>query len=154
MKLNFTIKDDGSLPVVRIDGARLSIVMLTYIWQTRTDAVFSDANKCVVDGYFEGNTVLRRFLFDILTGAVTEEPIEIVGQRVFEVYIAPTTFPEIETWEVRAFQDLKVGDIIRIKDAGQYHRDLDGCGVWTVTDTTRLTKGFIDVLPYTCDAHD
>lgn len=152
MKFSFVIKDDGSLPVVYIDDARLSVISLTYAWETKTDKVGSGANVCIVDGYFENSTVSRRFVFNILTGIVTEESLEATSGRIFEVCVNIGTTQEMEKWAITPFLDLKVGDMIRIKDAGQYHRDLDGCGVWTVTDTTRLTKGFIDILPYTHDA--
>ena len=39
MKINFELKDDGSIPIVTVDGQKLSIVSLTYAWHTITDKI-------------------------------------------------------------------------------------------------------------------
>lgn len=149
MKFSFTVKDDGSIPVVYIDDARLSVVSLTYAWHTKTDKMSDSANICIVDGYFENTTVARRFLFNLSTGRAMEETIlEENHERVFEVLTNAGESAETETWVKTPFADLKSGDIIRIIDADRYYRDLSNCGVWIVTETENIDDGSIEVAPF------
>ena len=148
MKFKFTINDNGMLPLVQIDDAWLVIVSLTYAWKTKTDQVDDGANICIVDGYLHGETVLRRFVFDIFNNSATEVRPENESWRVFEVCVDKGTSPESEVWVKTPQTDLKVGNIIRILDAVQYHHALDGCGVWIVTDIKDIEQGRVEVRPY------
>ena len=151
MKFEFQIKDDGSLPLVHIDGKRLSIVQLTYSWHTKTADVGSGANVCVVDGYFEGSDTLRRFLYDILMGVATEislTPVEDETERVFEVCVDMGNSLETENWVVVPFNLLQPGHLIRIKDKGVYYHDLSGNGLWVVVDSPNIANGVINVITY------
>ena len=75
MKFSFVVHDSGVKPLVFIDHVPLAVVNFTYAWCTKTTPVDSVANICIVDGYLEGETNLRRFLFDVLKGEVKEEPL-------------------------------------------------------------------------------
>ena len=71
--IKFEIKDDGSIPIVHINGKQVSIVSLTYCWRTKTEDVSSGDNFCVVKCFLPGEHVPRRFMFDILGKYVEEE---------------------------------------------------------------------------------
>lgn len=64
MRTGFEIKDDGSVPIVFVNGRRLHLVSIAYKWITASD-VSAGSNVCVAEGYFEGEADLKRFMFDI-----------------------------------------------------------------------------------------
>jgi len=146
MKINFEIKDDGSLPIVYIDGQQLSVVSLTYAWHT-TDKVSDGANICIIDGFLNGEITPRRFLFDILKGEAKEEPYINEAERVFEVCVDPGVSSETEVWQKTPFKDLKNGQLVRIIDNGQYYKDLNGNALWVIVDTTEILQGKINIEP-------
>ena len=139
MTFNFTIKDDGSIPFVLIDGLRLSVAHLTYAWSTKTEDS-NGSNICIVDGYINNGNILRRFILDLLTKEAKEvslnSSVDRNKGRVFEVCITRGESYDSEIWEATPFQNLKPGDIIRILDDGVYCRGLDGCRVWVIIDIT------------------
>jgi hypothetical protein len=147
MKINFEIKDDGSLPIVYIDGQRLSIVSLTYAWHTITAETSDGANICIIDGFLNGKITPRRFLFDILKGEAKEEPYINEAERVFEVCVDPGVSSETEVWQKTPFKDLKNGQLVRIIDNGQYYKDLNGNALWVIVDTTEILQGKINIEP-------
>ena len=122
MIFRFTITDNGDLPIVYIDDVYLNVVHLTYSWSTKTEEVGSGGNICIVDGYLGGGLVLRRFIFNLMTGAVNEVTINSAlgpkNSRVFEVCTTRGECYDSEIWEVRPFESLKPRDIIRIRDGG------------------------------------
>lgn len=147
MKINFELKDDGSIPIVYIDGQRLSIVSLTYAWHTITAETSDGANICIIDGFLNGEITPRRFLFNILEGTAKEEPYINETERVFEVCIDPGVSSETEVWQKTPFKDLKNGQLVRIIDNGQYYKDLNGNGLWVIVDTTEIMQGKINIEP-------
>ena len=151
MKIKFELKDDGSIPIVTVDGQKLSIVSLTYAWHTITDKISDGANICVVDGFLNGETLPRRFLFNILEGTAKEEPYINESERVFEVCVDPGDSEETEVWVKTPFKDLQTGNLVRIIDAGQYYKDLNGNALWVVIDTKGIMQGTINVEPFTGD---
>ena len=151
MKINFELKDDGSIPIVTVDGQKLSIVSLTYAWHTITDKISDGANICIVDGFLNGEALPRRFLFNILEGTTKEEPYINETERVFEVCVDPGDSAETEIWVKTPFKDLQTGNLVRIIDAGQYYKDLNGNALWVVIDTKGITQGTINVEPFTGD---
>lgn len=151
MKIKFELKDDGSIPIVTVDGQKLSIVSLTYAWHTITDKISDGANICVVDGFLNGETLPRRFLFNILEGTTKEEPYINETERVFEVCVDPGASAETEIWVKTPFKDLQTGNLVRIIDAGQYYKDLNGNALWVVIDTKGIMQGTINVEPFTGD---
>lgn len=151
MKIKFELKDDGSIPIVTVDGQKLSIVSLTYAWHTITDKISDGANICIVDGFLNGETLPRRFLFNILEGTTKEEPYINETERVFEVCVDPGDSEETEVWVKTPFKDLRTGNLVRIIDAGQYYKDLNGNALWVVIDTKGIMQGTINVEPFTGD---
>lgn len=151
MKIKFELKDDGSIPIVTVDGQKLSIVSLTYAWHTITDKISDGANICVVDGFLNGETLPRRFLFNILEGTTKEEPYINETERVFEVCVDPGDSEETEVWVKTPFKDLKAGNLVRIIDAGVYYKDLNGNALWVVIDTKGIMQGTVNVEPFTGD---
>ena len=151
MKIKFELKDDGSIPIVTVDGQKLSIVSLTYAWHTITDKISDGANICIVDGFLNGGTLPRRFLFNILEGTAKEEPYINESERVFEVCVDPGDSEETEVWVKTPFKDLQTGNLVRIIDAGQYYKDLNGNALWVVIDTKGIMQGTINVEPFTGD---
>lgn len=147
MKINFELKDDGSIPIVYIDGQRLRIVSLTYAWHTITDETSDGANICIIDGFLNGEITPRRFLFDILKGEAKEEPYINEMERVFEVCVDPGVSSETEVWQKTPFKDLKNGQLVRIIDNGQYYKDLNGNALWVIVDTTEILQGKISIEP-------
>ena len=148
---NFIIKDDGSVPIVIIDGLHLSVVHLTYAWSTKTDDS-NGSNICIVDGYINNETILRRFIFDLLTKEAKEvslnSSLDKNKGRIFEVCINRGESYDSEIWVPTPFQNLKPGDIIRILDNGVYCRGLDGCRVWIIIDTIGMENGLLNVKPF------
>lgn len=63
--------------------------------------------------------------------------------RVFEVLAKD----KIAQWVTTQFIDLKVNDIIRIKDNGRCYA-VEENNMWVVVDTKNICNGKIDVLPY------
>ena len=151
MTFNFTIKDDGSIPFVLIDGLRLSVAHLTYAWSTKTEDS-NGSNICIVDGYINNGNILRRFILDLLTKEAKEvslnSSVDRNKGRVFEVCITRGESYDSEIWEATPFQKLKPGDIIRILDEGVYCRGLDGCRVWIIIDTIGMENGLLNVKPF------
>ena len=147
MKINFELKDDGSIPIVTVDGQQLSVISLTYAWRTITDKISDGANICIVDGFLNGGTLPRRFLFNILEGITKEEPYINEMERVFEVCVDPGVSSETEVWQKTPFKDLKNGQLIRIIDNGQYYKDLNGNALWVIVDTTEILQGKINIEP-------
>lgn len=89
MEIDFKIQNDGSPPIVYIDGQQLAVVHFTYSYHTKTDKV-EESNLYIVDGYLEESDILRRFLHDIKTGLTTEvslNPLENETGRIFEVCV-------------------------------------------------------------------
>ena len=148
MKINFELKDDGSIPIVTVDGQQLSVISLTYAWRTITDKISDGANICIVDGFLNGGTLPRRFLFNILEGITKEEPYINEMERVFEVCVDPGVSSETEVWQKTPFKDLKNGQLVRIIDNGQYYKDLNGNALWVVIDTKGVMQGTINVEPF------
>ena len=64
METSFEIKSDGSIPRVIIGGRKLHLVSIAYKWHTATDTSPGE-NICLVEGYFDGETDLKRFAFDV-----------------------------------------------------------------------------------------
>jgi hypothetical protein len=147
MKINFELKDDGSIPIVTVDGQQLSVISLTYAWHTITDKISDGANICIVDGFLNGGTLPRRFLFNILKGTTKEEPYINESERVFEVCVDPGDSAETEVWVKTPFADLKAGNLVRIIDAGIYYKDLSGNMLWVVVNVDKILEGRIDVEP-------
>ena len=147
MKINFELKDDGSIPIVTVDGQQLSVISLTYAWRTITDKISDGANICIVDGFLNGGTLPRRFLFNILEGTAKEEPYINESERVFEVCVDPGVSSETEVWQKTPFKDLKNGQLVRIIDNGQYYKDLNGNALWVIVDTTEILQGKINIEP-------
>lgn len=69
----FIIKDDGTIPVVLINGCKLNLVSLIYKWHTMTDKVEDGANVCIVEGYLNDDPTLRRYLFDTTSKMLKKE---------------------------------------------------------------------------------
>lgn len=149
MKINFEIKDDGTIPIVHVDGNPLAVESLTYAFHTKTDHVYEGANICIIDGYLNGEIMPRRFLFDILKGEAKEESYINDAERVFEVCADPGDSAETEIWVKTPFKDLQTGNLVRIIDAGQYYKDLNGNALWVVIDTKGIMQGTINVEPFT-----
>lgn len=147
MKINFELKDDGSIPIVTVDGQKLSIVSLTYAWHTITDKISDGANICIVDGFLNGEVLPRRFLLNILEGTAKEEPYINESERVFEVCVDPGDSEETEVWVKTPFKDLKAGNLVRIIDAGVYYRDLSNNMLWVVVNVDKILEGRIDIEP-------
>lgn len=149
MKIEFVLHDNGTIPLVFIDHTPLAVESLTYAFHTKTDKIYEGANICIIDGYLNGETLPRRFLFDILKGEAKEESYINDTERVFEVCVDPGISSETEVWKKTAFKDLKDGNLIRILDAGQYYKDLNGNALWVVIDTKGILQGTINVEPFT-----
>ena len=147
MDFHFLITDDGKIPSVIIDGRHLALISLTYSWHTKTDKVADGANVCVADGCFDGELVPRRFVFDILGKWAREEPYIDKSGRVFEVCVEPGTSSETEVWKETAFLDIKVGNIIRILENGEYYTDQKGDNLWVVNNIAQNLAGIIDCDP-------
>lgn len=147
MKINFELKDDGSIPIVTVDGQQLSVISLTYAWHTITDETSDGANICIIDGFLNGEITPRRFLFDILKGEAKEEPYINEAERVFEVCVDPGVSSETEVWQKTPFKDLKNGQLVHIIDNGQYYKDLNGNALWVIVDTTEILQGKINIEP-------
>lgn len=147
MKINFELKDDGSIPIVTVDGQQLNVISLTYAWHTITDKISDGANICIADGFLNGEVLPRRFLFNILEGTTKEEPYINEMERVFEVCVDPGDFEETEVWVKTPFKDLKAGNLVRIIDAGVYYKDLSGNMLWVVVNVDKILEGRIDVEP-------
>lgn len=77
MIFSFSVQDNGAIPIVHIDNSKVAIVHLTYAWRTKTDNASEGAKVCIVDGYINGQMTLRRFVFNIAAGVVTEIPMEV-----------------------------------------------------------------------------
>ena len=158
MTFRFTITDNGDVPIVYINDTHLNVAHLTYAWSTKTEAAGSGANICIVDGYLDCEAVLRRFIFDILTGETKEVPLTAAldqnNGRVFEVCTTRGECYDSEIWEVRPFENLKPRDIIRIRDGGVYRKGLDGCGVWVIIDTVGMENGLLNVQPFILPKND
>jgi len=148
MKVEFVLHDNGTIPLVFIDHQQLAVESLTYAFHTKTDKVYEGANICIIDGYLNGETLPRRFLFDILKGEAKEESYINDTERVFEVCVDPGVSAETEVWQKTAFKDLKDGNLVRILDAGQYYKDLNGNALWVVIDTKGVMQGTINVEPF------
>lgn len=71
MEIIFKIQNDGSPPLVNIDGKRLAVVQLTYAWRTKNIDPDSGTNICIIDGFFEESNILQRFVYDIKDNIVT-----------------------------------------------------------------------------------
>ena len=149
MDFHFLTTDNGEIPSVTIDGKPLALISLTYSWLTSTDNAEDGANVCVADGYFEGEVVPRRFVFNILGHFAREEPYIKSDGRVFEVCVDPGMSDETEVWQETAFLDIKVGSIIRIRDNGKYYTDQHGNNLCVVNDISENLAGIIgcDPLP-------
>lgn len=132
MEIIFKIQNDGSPPLVNIDGKRLAVVQLTYAWRTKNIDPDSGTNICIIDGFFEESNILQRFVYDIKDNIVTE-------------------------WIEIPFFSLQVDDIIRIKDGEKYiyHSGekyiyfSDDGKIWVVMKTPNIANGIVNVLPYT-----
>ena len=166
MEIIFKIQNDGSPPLVNIDGKRLAVVQLTYAWRTKNIDPDSGTNICIIDGFFEESNILQRFVYDIKDNIVTEVPLKptvefnepttetnykiyVATETNFEIYVATETNYETEKWIEIPFFSLQVGDIIRIKDGEQYIYHSDDGKIWVVMKTPNIANGIINVLPYT-----
>lgn len=154
MEIIFKIQNDGSPPLVNIDGKRLAVVQLTYAWRTKNIDPDSGTNICIIDGFFEESNILQRFVYDIKDNIVTEVPLKPTVEfneptRIFEIYVATETNYETEKWIEIPFFSLQVGDIIRIKDGEKYIYHSDDGKIWVVMKTPNIANGIINVLPYT-----
>ena len=165
MEIIFKIQNDGSPPLVNIDGKRLAVVQLTYAWRTKNIDPDSGTNICIIDGFFEESNILQRFVYDIKDNIVTEVPLKPTVEfneptRIFEIYVAldksrrnvecsTESNYETEKWIEIPFFSLQVGDIIRIKDGEKYIYHSDDSKIWVVMKTPNIANGIINVLPYT-----
>lgn len=154
MEIIFKIQNDGSPPLVNIDGKRLAVVRLTYAWHTKNIDPDSGTNICIIDGFFEESNILQRFVYDIKDNVVTEVPLKPTVEfneptRIFEIYVATESNYETEKWIEIPFFSLQVGDIIRIKDGEKYIYHSDDSKIWVVMKTPNIANGIINVLPYT-----
>ena len=154
MEIIFKIQNDGSPPLVNIDGKRLAVVQLTYAWRTKNIDPDSGTNICIIDGFFEESNILQRFVYDIKDNIVTEVPLKPTVEfneptRIFEIYVATETNYETEKWIEIPFFSLQVGDIIRIKDGEKYIYHSDDGKIWVVMKTPNIANGIVNVLPYT-----
>ena len=68
----FSIHDDGSIPVVLINGVKMALKSLVYKWETRT-AEGVGINVCIVEGYLNDDPTLRRYVFDTSTKMLKKE---------------------------------------------------------------------------------
>ena len=154
MEIIFKIQNDGSPPLVNINGKRLAVVQLTYAWRTKNMDPYSGTNICIIDGFFEESNILQRFVYDIKDNIVTEVPLKPTVEfneptRIFEIYVATETNYETEKWIEIPFFSLQVGDVIRIKDGEKYIYHSDDSKTWVVMKTPNIANGIINVLPYT-----
>jgi hypothetical protein len=81
MKNGFEIKDDGSMPIVHVNGKQMSIVSLFYKWETKTDNPSDGANICIVEGFFEDDHNLRRVVFDMSNKKEIEKELQDGGKN-------------------------------------------------------------------------
>jgi hypothetical protein len=72
MEIIFKIQNDGSPPLVNIDGKRLAVVQLTYY----------GTNICIINGFYEESNILQRFVYDIKDNIVTEVPLKPTVEEV------------------------------------------------------------------------
>lgn len=69
--MKFTFELDNTLkPIITIDGQKLALVTLKYVWRTSTDS-FRGENTVMVEGYLNQMN-LQGFRIDILNNSCIE----------------------------------------------------------------------------------
>ena len=128
MNIKFEATEPTKAPLFLYEGKKVHVAAATYSYLTQTDEPSSGALVVVVDGYLDGETVMKRFICNM-----TEDTIEIVDEteknmqngRIFEKLVE-------DKWVKVEYDELQANDAIRIIDNGKLYFDLNGNSLWMV----------------------